>query len=114
MSQANGYLSVDMQAAVSDVKITSASGQNPVVGTDLSTLVAYYGDQAQDHATGEIRFEDNRIASSNGLYVYHGSGDGTGISVTNYWLTGDRGTIAGDRGDGTVPLGSQVYVPGLL
>lgn len=114
MSQANGYLSVDMQAAVSDVKITSASGQNPVVGTDPSTLVAYYGDQAQDHATGEIRFEDNRIASSNGLYVYHGSGDGTGISVTNYWLTGDRGTIAGDRGDGTVPLGSQVYVGGSL
>ena len=69
----SGYLSVDMQAAVSDVRIVTASGQEPVKGTDPSTLVAYYGeDKAASHATGEVRFEDNRIASSNGLYVYNG------------------------------------------
>ncbi|MDY4508463.1 MAG: right-handed parallel beta-helix repeat-containing protein [Candidatus Faecousia sp.] len=114
MQTANGYLSVDMQAAISDVKITSASGKKPIAGTDLSTLKAYYGDQAQAHATSEIRFSDNRIASTNGLYVFNGSGNATTSTTTNYWLTGERGAIAGDRGDGTVPLGSQVYMGGQL
>ena len=117
METANGYLSVDMQAAVSDVQIVTASGQEPVKGTDPSTLKAYYGeDEAARHATGEVRFEDNRIASSNGLYVYNGYADSenANIFVTNYWLTGDRGTIAGERGDGTIPLGNQVYMGGQL
>ena len=117
METANGYLSVDMQAAVSDVQIVTASGQEPVKGTDPSTLKAYYGeDEAASHATGEVRFEDNRIASSNGLYVYNGYADSenANIFVTNYWLTGDRGTIAGERGDGTIPLGNQVYMGGQL
>lgn len=114
MQTANGYLSVDMQAAISDVKITSASGKEPIAGTDLSTLEAYYADQAQAHATGEVRFSDNRIASTNGLYVFNGGGNGTRITTTNYWLTDSRGAIAGDRGDGAVPLGSQVYVGGQL
>ena len=114
MQTANGYLSVDMQAAISDVKITSASGKKPIAGTDLSTLKAYYGDQAQAHATSEVRFSDNRIASTNGLYVFNGSGNATTSTTTNYWLTGERGAIAGDRGDGTVPLGSQVYMGGQL
>ena len=114
----NGYLSVDMQAAVSDVRIVTASGQEPVKGTDPSTLVAYYGEnEAASHATGEVRFEDNRIASSNGLYVYNGydgDSENASIFVTNYWLTGDRGAIAGERGDGTIPLGNQVYMGGQL
>ena len=114
MQTANGYLSVDMQAAISDVKITGASGKEPIAGTDLSTLEAYYADQAQAHATGEVRFSDNRIASTNGLYVFNGGGNGTRITTTNYWLTDSRGAIAGDRGDGAVPLGSQVYVGGQL
>ena len=117
METANGYLSVDMQAAVSDVQIVTASGQKPVKGTDPSTLKAYYGEnEAASHATGEVRFEDNRIASSNGLYVYNGYADSenANIFVTNYWLTGDRGTIAGERGDGTIPLGNQVYMGGQL
>ena len=120
----NGFVAVNMEAAVSDLQIKTLSDQTPVsteIGKD--TLANYYGENdVDDHAVNEMRYADNYLNDQTGLYIFHGGpGGGDEIEVTNSY-SGVSGNGIGARlsthngadGNSSTPLGTEVYINGAL
>ena len=68
----NGYLEINMNGMVSDLHITSVSGQEPQVSEDgIEVMENYFGTDWQKHAVGEMQYRDNWLSHSTGLYIFN-------------------------------------------
>ncbi len=121
------YLSIGMGAAVCDLDAVSISGQDAITRMDeegnpvgLATLEDYFdgidlpeGDTVKKHATDEMLFGDNYVYKVYGIYLEPpGVGPGDVIYKYNDWYTAGRAQISGDKGQGSTPLKSIVYMHG--
>lgn len=115
-----GYVAINMQGAVSDLDIKTASGLDPATTDNgLDTLNTYFDDEDETaaHATGEMHYGDNYLNYQTGLYVFKGGGPGDLITKTNFF-SGQNGNGIGTRlpggngseGNSSTPLGTAVYV----
>ncbi|MCC8051855.1 MAG: right-handed parallel beta-helix repeat-containing protein [Clostridiales bacterium] len=110
-----GYLSIYMEGIVSELDITSRSGEvvskdtSDSEDTDLKFFVDWYGvGTYQSQALNEIVYLDNYVGNPTGLYVAAGGGET--IIKTNYFNNASNGRLSGDGGTASTPLGSTVYI----
>ncbi len=120
----SGYLSIDMQAVVSDLEIERISGQevystaegilhDPAETPDPTQLERYFGAEAPAHATNEMLYSDNFVANSTGMYVSNGDGDATGdgIGAVNYYANAADAIMELETGKAATPLATErIYV----
>ena len=111
-----GYVSINMQGAVSDLKIKTVSDKDPLTTDNgLATLSTYFDSdsETQEHAANEMQYGDNYVNSQTGLYVFNGGPGGDSITVTNFFAGQDCIRLAssnGSNGNASTPLGTQVYI----
>ena len=109
----NGYLEINMNGMVSDLDITSVSGQKPQGSEDgIEVMENYFGTDWKKHAVGEMQYRDNWLSHSTGLYIFNGEGNGDYLVKNNQFLQSDRAAISGQEGTGSTPIGSTVYIHG--
>lgn len=113
----SGYLEINMEGIVSDLKMTDSSGRlakgkdiSDEKDSDLSKMQAYFGASYREHTTCETLYLDNFLSHTTGLYIYNDGGNGDSIDKTNYFNTNTNQKLTGKEGTGTTPLGSQVYI----
>ena len=112
--KANGYLEINMNGMVSDLNITSVSGQEPQGSEDgIEVMENYFGTDWQKHAVREMQYRDNWLSHSTGLYIFNGKdGNSDSLGKNNQFLQSDRAAISGPEGTGSTPIGSTVYIHG--
>ena len=112
--KANGYLEINMNGMVSDLNITSVSGQEPQGSEDgIEVMENYFGTDWQKHAVGEMQYRDNWLSHSTGLYIFNGKdGNSDSLGKNNQFLQSNRAAISGPEGTGSTPIGSTVYIHG--
>ncbi len=119
----SGYLTVAMEASVSNFNAKGKSGDDPVSADDpkgLETLNTYYGrpndsDLAEEGiAVREMRYADNYSFNDFQRYIpgQGSGGDGDTISKTAYFLKKSGAELTGSGGKGSTPINSAVYVGG--
>ncbi len=114
-SGATGYISVGTTAITSDLDITAPSGvivDTASTATDSSeiTVIDFISSWGGVKAENEIKYADNYVSESNGLYV--ASGDGESLVKYNYYRNSTDGAyvVSESKGDGSTVLGSEVYI----
>lgn len=107
----SGYLEINMEAMVSDLDIRCATGLQPETTDEgLDVMEEFFGEAYKEHAVNEMRYSDNYLKHSTGLYIYNGSGNADSLGKNNYFNKSDRYNLVKDSGTGSTPIGTQVYI----
>ena len=106
------FIEINMEGMVSKLNAQSASGAEPVSTQTkgIDVMQNYYGDAYPEYATDEMNYVDNYMKHSSGLYSFLGGGNGDQLLKTNYFNMADDTKLTEDRGTGSTPIDSQVYI----
>ncbi|MCD8396162.1 MAG: right-handed parallel beta-helix repeat-containing protein [Lachnospiraceae bacterium] len=115
------YVSIEVAALVSDLALTAGNGGvvNQLVESDLESITAWYAsegsDAYKDHATNEVKYSDNYVSETTGLYLFS-EGDEVLIKANYFRNSTDSANLPSTRsnGNGSALLGSTVYVGSYL
>ncbi|MDO4332020.1 MAG: SpaA isopeptide-forming pilin-related protein [Eubacteriales bacterium] len=106
-----GFLEINMDSMVSDLKASGMSGQAPESTEDgMDVMQEYFGYETyREHAVNEMQYADNYLKFTTGLYIRRG-GNGDVLQKTNYFNKADNTALSKDSGTGSTPIQSQVYI----
>lgn len=106
-----GFLEINMDSVVSDLKASGMSGQAPESTEDgMDVMQEYFGYETyREHAVNEMQYADNYLKFTTGLYIRRG-GNGDVLQKTNYFNKADNTALSKDSGTGSTPIQSQVYI----
>lgn len=108
-----GFVEINMEGMVSDLEAASITGQEPISTktNGMDVMESYFGAEYLKHATDEMQYADNYAKDTSGLYNFRGGpGEADALEKTNYFNTEENKELTKERGTGSTPIGSDVYI----